>query len=51
MKTLAVQESIFNIGPGVVLSPVGMTLPASVDEDQWDEIGDQVIASTAPVTG
>ena len=43
MERLAVQESIFNIGHGVVLSPVGMTLPASVDEDQWNEIGDQVM--------
>jgi hypothetical protein len=44
MKTLAVKEpDIFNIGHGVVLSPVGMTLPDSVDEDQWNEIGDQVM--------
>jgi hypothetical protein len=44
MKTLAVREpDLFVFGYGVQLSPVGMTLPDSIDEDQWNEIGDQVM--------
>jgi hypothetical protein len=44
MNTLAVREpDIFTIGHGVKLSLVGMTLPDSIDEDQWNEIGDQVM--------
>lgn len=38
-----INKDVFEVRHGVELTPVGMSLPETLDEDQWNEIGDQVM--------
>jgi hypothetical protein len=42
MKLAKVNNNVFEIRHGVELTPVSMTLPENINENQWNDIGDQV---------
>jgi len=38
-----INKDVFEVRHGVELTPVGMNLPAVLNEEQWNDIGDQVL--------